>query len=76
MLENETSMNVTKEGLLSIVIEENQRLIGKDVSRTLYDRVVIVRSYAEAAGYLLAHKNGINFESITSKVSKIPIEQL
>ena len=35
------------------------------------DNVIIARSYAEAAGILAAHKNGILLEAITPKVSPL-----
>lgn len=41
-----------------------------------HEHILIVRSYAEAAGYIAAHKAGIDFESITSHVDHVPITQL
>jgi hypothetical protein len=61
VLDNETSMNVEATDLIKNIKSKN---------------VLFARSYAEAAGYLAAHKAGILFESITSKVSFIPIKQL
>ena len=38
--------------------------------------IIIARSYAEAAGLIVAHKAGILRESITSKVSPVSIFEL
>lgn len=38
--------------------------------------IVFARSYAEAAGFIAAHKAGILFESITSIVKSISITEL
>ena len=38
--------------------------------------VVHVRSYAESAGVLVAHRGGIRLDALTSKVPHIPITRL
>ena len=38
--------------------------------------VVHVRSYAECAGVLAAHRGGIRLDSLTSRVPTIPITRL
>jgi hypothetical protein len=48
----------------------------KQRRKELEKQIIVVSSYAEAAGYLLAHKNGIQFESITPTVNPIPITYL
>jgi hypothetical protein len=40
------------------------------------ENVVRARSYAEAAGILLAHRHGILLEAITPVVSPMPITRL
>ncbi len=72
---------------LIIAVEENptaMKTSPKDL-RLPYSRlensqsssnIVVVHSYAEAAGVLLAHKSGIPFDSITSNVGVIPITEL
>jgi len=40
------------------------------------ERIVMVRSYAEAAGLLVAHKQGILREALTLMVPALPITYL
>lgn len=60
VLDNETSMRVTKEAF----------------SEAEQTRIVLARSYAEAAGLLAAHKAGILFEALSPTVSRVPITHL
>lgn len=64
--ENQTSMKVDKSSLLNFLPKEQAERA----------KIIEVQSYAEAAGYLLAMKEGILFESLTSHVSRIPLLQL
>jgi hypothetical protein len=41
-----------------------------------WKHILKVRSYAEAAGYIAAHKEGIQFESLTNHVQEVPILEL
>ena len=47
-----------------------------NINSELYQNVVYVRSYAECAGVLAAHKAGILLSSITSNVPKIKVTRL
>ena len=61
---------------LIIAVDENETAMKvSSVDFNNKSNIIHVRSYAEAAGYLVAHKSGILFESITSKVSKLTITQ-
>ena len=76
--ENETYMNVTKDNLFkndSISHNSNNNNVNNNDNSSV-SNIIVVRSYAEAAGYLLAHKNGILFDSITNYVPFIPITYL
>ena len=61
--ENSSVMNVSRSDLLRLGIGNN-------------DQIIVARSYAEAAGLMMAHKRGILLESLTSKVSKTPVRFL
>jgi hypothetical protein len=64
-------------GALIVAVDENKTVM--DVSppdlQNSYSKgqVVYARSYAEAAGLLLAHRHGILFEALSTHVPKIPI---
>lgn len=47
-----------------IAVEENRTILGASQSDLLFDNVIEVRSYAEAAGVMLALKHGISLASI------------
>ena len=53
-----------KYGIPIVAVEENSTILGVSGQRVGIDNVIEVRSYAEAAGVLLALKRGINLESI------------
>lgn len=67
-------------GALIIAVEENTTVMDVSeqhlVSSSAKGRIVRVRSYAEAAGILVAHREGILFDSLTSSVNTIPITHL
>ena len=65
--DNMTSMDVTPQ---SVGINGNSLL------EQYQGQIIIARSYAEATGFIVAHKAGILFESITSKVSPIQVQYL
>jgi hypothetical protein len=70
-------MKVDKKALLSMIKETNKEGDDKEQRNhnhreTISSKIIEVNSYAEAAGIILAHKNGILFESLTSKVANIP----
>jgi hypothetical protein len=70
-------MKVDKKALLSMIKETNNEVEDKERRNeshreTISSQIMEVNSYAEAAGIILAHKNGILFESLTSMVSNIP----
>ena len=56
--------------------KNNKNNDNKNNNSNLYQNVVYVRSYAECAGVLAAHKAGILLSSITSIVHKIPVTRL
>ena len=68
--ENKSAMKVTPENLLQNNINANND------NDNLYQNVVYVRSYAECAGVLAAHKAGILLSSITANVPKIKVTRL
>ena len=68
--DNKSAMKVTPENLLQNGINTNND------SDNLYQNVVYVRSYAECAGVLAAHKAGILLSSITANVPKIKVTRL
>ena len=68
--DNKSAMKVTPENLLQNDIKANKN------SENLYQNVVYVRSYAECAGVLAAHKAGILLSSITTNVPKIKVTRL
>ena len=71
--ENTTAMKVTARALLNMSSSNKDN---KNNNSNLYQNVVYVRSYAECAGVLAAHKAGILLSSITSIVHKIPVTRL
>ncbi len=71
--DNKTAMKVTSDELFGQLT--NSTVSSGDVP-AFKPNVVVVRSYAEAAGILVAHKSGILFESITSHVKSISITEL
>ena len=78
--ENSSVMEVRAENLLNEKINKidnssNNSNYSYD-SDNLYRNVVYVRSYAECAGVLAAHKAGILLSSITSHVPKINVKKL
>ena len=73
-------LSFLERGALVIAVEENTSSMHASAS-TLFDpssesvkNIISVRSYAEAAGTVMAHKEGILLESLTSRVSKLPVE--
>jgi hypothetical protein len=56
--------------------EEQEEEGKKDSSLRHFKNVVYVRSYAECAGVLAAHKAGILLDSITAHVPSIPVTRL
>lgn len=67
-----------KEAII-ICVEENKtamQLTRASFPPHLQRRILLARSYAEAAGLMAAHKAGILFESITSIVSPVEIIEL
>ena len=87
--ENKTAMQVTGENLLNVKLKkeyESNKIVNNDDKNSennsendgsnLYGNVVYVRSYAECAGILAAHKAGILLSSITSYVPKIKVTRL
>jgi hypothetical protein len=70
-------MRVEKQQLIdSCLMGLNDSRAIEQRRKELENQIIVVSSYAEAAGYLLAHKNGIQFESITPCVDHIPITNL
>ena len=75
-------LSFIEQGTLIIAVEENSsvmRVSREDLIKSgagEENKIVIARSYAEAAGLVLAHKQGILFESLTSKVSKTAVKYL
>eukprot|EP01041_Mallomonas_annulata_P013246 gene13246-28042_t len=71
-------LSFISQGKLIVVVEENATVMEADVNslKLSGENIVVVRSYAEAAGILAAHKAGILLEAITSKVSPIRITDL
>lgn len=73
-------LSFLERGALVIAVEENTSSMDASAS-TLFDpssesarNIVSVRSYAEAAGTVMAHKEGILLESLTSRVPKLPLQ--
>ena len=74
------TLSLMSQGVLIIAVEENRTSMETPVEalrgkRSDYN-IVKVRSYAEAAGVVAAHREGINFDSITSKVTPISVHEL
>ena len=64
-------------GVLVVAGEDNETCMQADAAALgVQGRVVLARSYAEAAGLLAAHKAGILFESLTSTVSPVIVTDL
>lgn len=66
-------------GVLVIAVEENMTSMQASIEALGFPKnanVVKVRSYAEAAGVIAAHREGINLEAITSHVKPIPYIEL
>ncbi len=64
---------------LIIAVEENKtamNITAESFPEQYWKHILLVHSYAEAAGYIAAHKEGINFESLTNHVSDIPVLEL
>ena len=78
--ENSSVMEVRAENLLNEKINKIDSSSNNSndsySSDNLYRNVVYVRSYAECAGVLAAHKAGILLSSITSHVPKINVRKL
>ena len=78
--ENSSVMEVRAENLLNEKINKIDNSSNNSDysynSDNLYRNVVYVRSYAECAGVLAAHKAGILLSSITSHVPKINVRKL
>ena len=78
--ENSSVMEVRAENLLNEKINKMDSSSNNSndsySSDNLYRNVVYVRSYAECAGVLAAHKAGILLSSITSHVPKINVKKL
>jgi hypothetical protein len=86
--ENKTAMRVTADSLLNNsdsnsdnnnsrnFNSKNSNTLSNNINSELYQNVVYVRSYAECAGVLAAHKAGILLSSITSNVPKIKITRM
>ena len=78
--ENSSVMEVRAENLLNEKINKIDSSSNDSnysySSDNLYRNVVYVRSYAECAGVLAAHKAGILLSSITSHVPKINVKKL
>jgi hypothetical protein len=82
--ENKTAMRVTANSLLNNNgnnnsnnnNNNNNNYLSNNIDSELYQNVVYVRSYAECAGVLAAHKAGILLSSITSNVPKIKVTRL
>ena len=78
--ENKTAMRVSAESLLNNNgnnnSNNNNNNLSNNINSELYQNVVYVRSYAECAGILAAHKAGILLSSITSNVPKIKVTRL
>ena len=78
--ENSSVMEVRAENLLNEKINKMDSSINNSNdsydSDNLYRNVVYVRSYAECAGVVAAHKAGILLSSLTSHVPKINVRKL
>lgn len=75
----EKKMIVNPQSPLIIAVQENEssmQVLPQSLPSEYHEHILIVRSYAEAAGYIAAHKAGIDFEAITSHVAHVPITQL
>jgi hypothetical protein len=68
------------QGKLIVAVDENETAMRVDADEMKAicrnGNIIRVRSYAEAAGILVAHKEGIYFESITKNVSKLKVINL
>ena len=74
LLANSGYSNSNKKNNISIDKDNNNN--NNNNNSELYQNVVYVRSYAECAGVLAAHKSGILLSSITSNVPKIKVTRL
>ena len=79
--DNKSAMKVTPDSLLNQNFniynnkdKNDDKIVNND--KNLYENVVYVRSYAECAGVLAAHKAGILLSSITAFVPKISVTRL
>lgn len=74
------TLSLMSRGALIIAVEENETYMETPADALKWDRsncnIIRVRSYAEATGIIAAHREGINFESITSKVTPISVHEL
>ena len=75
--DNNTTMRVTANDLIGNDVGVNsQNSSGSGSSDRGVVEVVHVRSYAECAGVLAAHRGGIRLDSLTSNISPISITRL
>lgn len=61
-------------GVPVIAVDENRTLLGITPSMMGFDNVIEARSYAEAAGIVMALKRGINLESISRPLTTMKYE--
>lgn len=72
-------LHFISQGKLIIAVEDNvtsMKVKSQDLFLKNNDQIITVKSYAEAAGYLLAFREGILFSSISPKVPTIPVQRL
>ena len=69
-------LSFSSRGTLIIAVEENTSAMQAEAASLGpgASRVVHARSYAEAAGFVLAHKEGLLLDSLTSKVAPLVME--
>jgi hypothetical protein len=74
-----TDQRTSSASPLVIAVEENHTVMDvwkHSLPRQYHKHVLVVRSYAEAAGYMAAHKAGIAFEALGARVDPIPVTYL
>ena len=74
------TLSLMSKGALIVVVEENETSMKMSTEAFIKENskcnIMKAKSYAEAAGIVAAHREGINFESITGKVSPISVHKL
>eukprot|EP01039_Chlorochromonas_danica_P000500 gene500-539_t len=69
-----TVLSFLSQGKLVLAVQDNvssMRVAPSQLPKAFQDRVIVVRSYAEAAGLIAAHKAGILLDSLRPKISTL-----